>query len=153
MSIRLSLLLGVVLTTISCGGGKRINTVPPPSQVATPTVAMRAAQNGAQIVSLGDATSGATIYYTLDGTVPTANSTQYFATPFLIASNVTLKATATRTGESDSGVLTQNVVAGVASGTLVWSDEFSNLTGGQSSTRSFHLDLRHRQQRIWEQRT
>lgn len=135
MSTGRSLLPGVVLVTISCitcGGGKGINTVPPPSQVATPTVAISAAQNGAQIISLSDATAGATIYYTLDGTAPTANSTQYLATPFLIASNVILKAMATRTGASDSGVLTRNVAAGVASGSLVWSDEFSNLTGSNA---------------------
>lgn len=129
MSIRRSLMFGVVLVSISCGGGKGINTAaPPPSQVATPTIAIKAAQNGAQIISLSDATSGATIYYTLDGTAPTPASTQYLA-PFLIASNVTVNAMATRSGSSDSGVLTQNVAANVASGTLVWSDEFSNLTG------------------------
>lgn len=132
MSIRRSLLLGFVLATTSCGGGKGIHPVPPPSQVATPTIVTKAAQNGAQIVSLSDATSGATIYYTLDGIAPTVHATQYFATPFLVASNVTLKAMAARTGESDSGVLTQSLTAGVASGTLVWSDEFSNLSGANA---------------------
>ena len=54
------------------GGGSSANsggsTTPTPA--ATPAMTAAAAQNGAQIVSLADTTSGAKIYYTLDGSAP-----------------------------------------------------------------------------------
>jgi beta-glucanase (GH16 family) len=113
-----------------CGGGSStISTSPPPlTQVATPTIAQKAAQNGAQIVSLSTTTAGATIYYTLDGSTPTSASLPYLA-PVLVASNLTLNAYATASGDTDSKVLTQAFSASIPSGTLVWSDEFTNTTG------------------------
>jgi beta-glucanase (GH16 family) len=92
-----------------------------------PTTSTTAAQNGAVIVSLADATPAATIYYTVDGSTPTSSSQPYLA-PFLVASNLTLKAIATATGTS-STVTSQSFSPNIPSGTLVWSDEFSNATG------------------------
>src|SRR4051812_41833986 len=85
-----------VLTTVGCGGGSSSGgtTPPPPSQAATPTITMTAAQNGGQIVTMADTTSGAKIYFSTDGSTPTSSSAQYL-TPVLIASNVTVKAVAT----------------------------------------------------------
>src|SRR5690242_4161096 len=85
-----------------CGGGGGNtgggNTTPPPQQnAATPTLTTAAAQGAAVVVSLADTTSGATIYYTLDGTTPTNTSMQYFA-PFLVSSNLTVKAIAAASG-------------------------------------------------------
>ncbi|HEX3739767.1 MAG TPA: chitobiase/beta-hexosaminidase C-terminal domain-containing protein [Terriglobales bacterium] len=98
---------------------------------ATPTVApaitTKAAQSGAVIVSLASTTAGAAIYYTVDGSTPSASSQQYQA-PFLVASNLTLKALAIAGGTS-STVTSQAFSPNIASGTLVWSDEFSNPTG------------------------
>jgi len=113
-----------------CGGGSNNsaggNTTPPPAQnAATPTVSTAAAQGGAVIVSLADSTSGATIYYTLDGSTPTNTSMQYFA-PFLVSSNLTVKAIAAASGYLNSSVLSKDFAPNIASGTLVWSDEFSN---------------------------
>ena len=92
---------------------------------ATPTFTTLAAQNGAVILTLQDATSGAKIYYTTDGSTPTTSSAQYFA-PFLVASNITVKAIATAKGYSNSSVASQAFSPNIPSGTLVWSDEFSN---------------------------
>ncbi|ABF41388.1 glycoside hydrolase, family 16 [Candidatus Koribacter versatilis Ellin345] len=118
-----------VIITAGCGGGSSGGgtTPPPPAQVATPTVTMTAAQNGGQVVTMADTTSGASIFFTTDGSTPTSTSQQYL-TPVLIASNVTIKVVATVSGMTDSDVTSQSV-SGIASGALVWSDEFSNSSG------------------------
>lgn len=94
---------------------------------AAPTVTTKAAQNGAVIVSLASATAGAGIFYTADGSTPSASSQQYQA-PFLVASNLTVKAIAIA-GSTSSTVTSQAFSPNIASGTLVWSDEFSNSSG------------------------
>ena len=60
--------------------------------------------NSPQTVTLHTETTGATILYTLDGTVPTADSTTYTA-PISIASDSTLQAIAVRPDMSSSPVL------------------------------------------------
>ena len=57
----------------------------------------------AQNVTLSDATSGATIYYTEDGSTPTTGSTRYVG-PIPISTSTTIKAIATSTGRSNSAV-------------------------------------------------
>ncbi len=103
------------------GGGGGANPT------AAPAVTTKAAQSGAVIVSLGSTTAGAAIYYTVDGSTPSASSQQYQA-PFLVASNLTLKAVAIA-GVTSSTVTSQGFSPNIISGTLVWSDEFSNSTG------------------------
>jgi beta-glucanase (GH16 family) len=97
------------------------------NQTAAPTVSTAAAQGGAVIVSLASATNGAVIYYSVDWSTPTTSSQQYQA-PFLVASNLTIKAIATAAGTS-STVTSQGFTPNIPSGTLVWSDEFTNTTG------------------------
>lgn len=110
------------------GGGASTSTPTQPSAppAATPTFSATAAQNGASIVSIADTSSAATIYYTLDGSTPTTNS-QIYQAPFLVASSLTVKALAVAPGSSNSAVASQAYTPTIASGTLVWSDEF---TGG-----------------------
>ena len=100
------------------------------NSTAAPTVATTAAQNGAVIVSLASTTTGAAIYYTVDGSTPSSSSQQYQA-PFLVASNLTLNAIAIAGGTS-STVTSQTFSPNIPSGTLVWSDEFSNSTGANA---------------------
>lgn len=124
--LALLLLPGIVFC--GCGGnsGGGITPPPPVQQTAKPTIATTAAQNGAEIVTLADTTSGAKIFYTLDGSKPTSASPAYEA-PFLVASNVTLNVMASAAPTyTNSDVATQAFTPNLATGTLVWSDEFTN---------------------------
>jgi beta-glucanase (GH16 family) len=95
------------------------------NEAAQPAISTAPAQNGAVIVTLAGATSGGTIYYTTDGSTPTTSSTVYLA-PFLVASKLTLRAIAVAEGRANSAVVSRDFTAEIPSGTLVWSDEFSN---------------------------
>jgi beta-glucanase (GH16 family) len=121
-------LLGVAIS--GCGGGSSSTPAPTPTASA-PTITTTAAQQGAEIVSLGSTTSGAVLYYTLDGTTPSSASQQYQA-PFLVASNLTVKAIATAGADAPSSVTSQTFTPNIPSGTLVWSDEFSNVTSANA---------------------
>src|SRR3954453_4387525 len=83
-----------------CGSGGTANTgsggaTPPstPQNAAAPTITNAYAQNGAVVVTLADLTTGAKIYYTLDGSTPSTTSQQYQA-PFLVSSNLIVNAIA-----------------------------------------------------------
>jgi len=128
------LLLSAAILTGSllngCGGGGTTTTPPPPVTPAAqaPTITTstdNGAQNGAMIATLASPTIGATVYYTLDGSTPTTSSQPYLA-PILISSNVTVNALTAAPGYLNSAVITQAFTPGIASGTLVWSDEFTN---------------------------
>jgi sugar lactone lactonase YvrE len=71
---------------------------------ATPTFSPVAGTfTSAQTVTISDATSGATIYYTTNGTTPTTSSTAYSGA-IAVSSTETLEAIATATGYSTSAV-------------------------------------------------
>lgn len=61
--------------------------------------------NAAQTVTIADATAGAKIYYTTNGTTPTTRSTVY-AGPIVVSSTKRLKAIATASGYTSSAVAT-----------------------------------------------
>ena len=97
----------------------------PGSAVSTsPSITSAAALNHAVIVSIAGTTPGATIHYTTDGSTPTAQSPQYFA-PFLVASNLTVKAVAVADGQPGA-VSTEKFAVSIPPGTLLWSDEFND---------------------------
>ena len=73
-------------------------TITSPTPVATPTFSPAAGTyTSAQSVTISDATSGATIYYTTNGTTPTTSSTEYTG-PITVSSTETLEAIAVVTG-------------------------------------------------------
>jgi len=58
----------------------------------------------AQPVTISEATNGAQVYYTTDGTTPTTSSTLYTGGSITVASNQTLNAIAVATGYNNSSV-------------------------------------------------
>src|SRR5579863_9760765 len=121
----------VLASALMCGcgsssGSGSTGNPPPATQAAAPTISTTNSQNGAVIAALATTTSGAKIYYTLDGTTPT-NTSQVYQAPFLVASNLTVKAIAAEPpGYLNSNVTSQSFTPSIASGALVWGDEFSN---------------------------
>lgn len=72
------------------------------SVVATPTFSPAGGTyTSAQNVTISTTTSGATIYYTTDGTTPTSSSTQYSGA-ITVSSNMTIKAIAVKDGVSST---------------------------------------------------
>jgi len=130
--LRCALAAGALFVAACGSGGGSAPSSPTVPQAAAPTIATTPAQNGAAIVSLASATSGATIYYSVDGSTPTTSS-QIYQAPFLVASNLTVNALAAASGHSNSSVTSQSFAPNIPSGTLVWSDEFNNATGANAA--------------------
>jgi beta-glucanase (GH16 family) len=88
------------------------------------------------IVAMSSSTPGATISYTLDGSTPGASSTstQIYEAPFLVTSKLTVTAQATSSGNAASPIVTAPFSPNIPSGTLVWSDEFTNSTSANAQT-------------------
>ena len=97
----------------------------------------------AQTASIGDYFSGATIYYTTDGTTPTTSSSDY-SSPVTVSSTETLNAIAAATGyynSSDSAAaytISSGVTVSVAPSTATVSagqtQQFSATVGNSSNT-------------------
>jgi hypothetical protein len=99
---------------------------------ATPTFSPAAGAYGpAQSVTISDGTSGATIYYTTNGTTPTTSSSVY-SSAISVSATETLEAIATKSGYSNSAV-------GSAAYTIngaVATPTFSPATGTYSSAQT-----------------
>ena len=76
-----------------------------PTAVAPTFSLASGSYSGSQTVTLADATAGTTIYYTTNGTVPTASSTKYTAA-ITVSASETVKAIAVASGYNNSPVAT-----------------------------------------------
>ena len=84
------------------------------------------------IVSISDATAGATIYYTLDGTTPTTKSPKYTA-PIKVLDSETIKAIAVAAGHAESAVASAAYTLDVAT------PVFSPAAGTYSTAQSVKI--------------
>ena len=102
--------------------------------VATPIFSPAAGTYTApQSVTITDATPGASIFYTLDGSVPTKSSTPYTG-PIGIAATTTVKAIATETGFTNSGVASATYTIQLSQGGI----DFSNGFSGAANSMTFN---------------
>ena len=116
------------------------------SAVATATYTIRTATpvftpiagnySKAQKVTITDATAGAAIYYTLDGTAPTTKSNKYAGTIAVTANVTTLKAMATATGHANSTVATATYKIGLPAAAA---PKFSVGTGTYSAAQTVKI--------------
>ena len=93
------------------------------AMVATPTFSPAAGSyTGTQSVTLADATPGASIYYTLDGSMPTTSSAKY-GSALTVSASTTVQAIAVASGYTNSAVGSATYVisssGGGSSGTTV----------------------------------
>ena len=97
-------LWGLAVLLAGCGGGGGSGTTQVTPQAATPAFSVSAGKyTSLQSVAISDSTSGATIYYTTDGTAPTTASNEYSA-PIPVAATTTIEALAVANGYTNSSV-------------------------------------------------
>jgi mono/diheme cytochrome c family protein len=91
-------------------------------------------------VTISDATSGAAIYYTLDGTVPTTNSILYTG-PFVVTTTLNLQAVAAEPGTVNSGVASASFVntAALGDGTGLLGEYWANTSGAAFTNIDFSV--------------
>lgn len=101
---------------------------------ATPTFSVAAGTYAsAQTVAIADATSGAKIYYTTDGTAPTASSTLYTAA-ISVSATTTIRAIATASGYSTSAIATALYTIGTGTAAPTISPNGGSFTSAQTVT-------------------
>ncbi len=97
----------LILQISACGSnGGGGGSTPPPSPAATPTFSpVSGTYSSPQSVTLADATTGAAIYYTIDGSTPTASSTLFSpSSPIAVSTTTTIQAIAVAPGFANSPV-------------------------------------------------
>jgi hypothetical protein len=103
---------------------------------ATPTFSPAAGTfTSTQSVTLSDATTGATIYYTTNGTTPTTSSTKY-TTAISVSATETIEAIAVATGYTNSAVATAKYTITPVAATPTFSPAAGTFTSTQSVTLS-----------------
>jgi N-acetylneuraminic acid mutarotase len=111
-------------------------------QAATPTLSVPSGTyTAAQTVSISDSISGAAIYYTTNGTTPTANSTLY-TSPIIVAATETLQAIAIAAGYTNSAIASASYTVNLPAPDFSITAGSSSLTvaAGQSATTTISVE-------------
>jgi Legume lectin domain/Chitobiase/beta-hexosaminidase C-terminal domain/Fn3 associated len=115
--------------------GTSVITINQQSPAATPLISPATGTfSPPQTVTITDATSGATIFYTLDGSQPTASSTQYTGS-FAVSATTTVKAIATAPSFMQSNTATSVITIQSGSTTINFASGFT-ATGLASNGRT-----------------
>lgn len=117
-----------------------INFYPPVDEnvVATPIINVSGTMSGTNYinsanVSISCITADASIYYTTDGSTPTASSTEY-TDPFEVTSSCTVKAFAIKNGYTDSEIATEEI--SITTLTIIFEEDFEGTGLGQMTQYS-----------------
>ena len=95
---------------------------------ATPTFSpVAGTYTSAQTVTISDATTGAVIYYTTDGSTPTISSTKY-SSPITVSTSETIQAIATASGYTTSAVASAAYVLNLTNVVTVTTNANGNIT-------------------------
>jgi sugar lactone lactonase YvrE len=118
-------------------GNSRVRRVTPSNTTAKPAFSVTpGSYSSVQSVAISDSTQGATIYYTTDGTTPTASSSVYTG-PIAVSSSETIGAIATAGGYSASPVATAAYIINIPIGTTpIFSPSAGTYTVAQTVTIS-----------------
>ena len=112
-------------------------TISSQSQAATPVISpATGTYTSSQTVTITDATSGASIFYTTDGSQPTTSSTPYTGS-FVVSTTTTVKAIATASGFTQSNTATSVITIQTGGGsTIDYSGGFTSSSGLQFNGRT-----------------
>jgi hypothetical protein len=106
------------------------------AQTATPSISPAGGSYATPVsVTISDTTSGATIYYTTNGTAPTTSSAKYTG-PITVSSTGTVQAIAEASGDSTSAVASAAYTITPVVATPAFSPGGGSYTGAQSITIS-----------------
>jgi hypothetical protein len=125
------------------GGEKFFNPRVPDLGVAAPVFSPGGGNYGSvQSVTITTGTSGASIRYTTDGSVPTSTTGTPYTTPVSIAATTTLQAIAYKSGMPDSSVTSATYTISSGSVTLTSADGFFNapLSASQNGVFTVQFD-------------
>ena len=143
--------LVLVATACGGGGGSSVQTPPPPPPAAAtpafwPVPGSYSQTQAGQTVTLTDSSSGATIYYTTDGTTPTTSSTKYSGA-LTVSSTTTIQAIAAGPAYSASAVASGTYTltppgSGPTVSVVVTTDDQAMQLAPQPSSQFLHSEWR-----------
>ena len=103
---------------------------------STPSGTLTTAQT---TIYLSDATSGAVLYYTVDGSTPTSDSTLYTSAGISVAASETIKAIAVVSGYNNSAAATAAYTINIPSNPTAATPTFSPAGGTYTSAQTVYL--------------